>query len=359
SALVEAPAALRSETLADAVRAVVDHHDVLRARLETEPERRLVISGPGTAPAGSWVRRVDAASASADDLPRTIAAESKAAVARLDPRSGVMLQVVWFDLGPDTPGRLLLVVDHLVVDAVSWRILLPDLEQACAALAAGHKPELEPVPTSFRHWARALAEQAGGAERTAELPRWKELLQGPDPQLTEVPADPARDVAATVRRVSATVPADVTSALLTGVTTAYHAGADDVLLTGLAAAVTRWRGDDAPAGGFLVDVEGHGRVELTDGMDLSRTVGWFTGTHPVRLDVGAADLDEILSGGPAAGDTVKRVKEQLRAVPGDGLGHGLLRPLNEATAQQLAALPTARIGFTYPCLFNNPDAADK
>ncbi|WP_234381496.1 amino acid adenylation domain-containing protein [Streptomyces sp. NRRL S-1521] len=347
SALVEAPAALRSETLADAVRAVVDHHDVLRARLETEPERRLVISGPGTAPAGSWVRRVDAASASADDLQRTIAEESGAAVARLDPRSGVMLQVVWFDLGPDTPGRLLLVVDHLVVDAVSWRILLPDLEQACAALAAGHKPELEPVPTSFRHWARALAEQAGGAERTAELPRWKELLQGPDPQLTEVPADPARDVAATVRRVSATVPADVTSALLTGVTTAYHAGADDVLLTGLAAAVTRWRGDDAPAGGFLVDVEGHGRVELTDGMDLSRTVGWFTGTHPVRLDVGAADLDEILSGGPAAGDTVKRVKEQLRAVPGDGLGHGLLRHLNEATAQELAALPTARIGFTY------------
>ncbi|MBW5420316.1 amino acid adenylation domain-containing protein, partial [Streptomyces sp. BG9H] len=347
SAVVEAPAALRAETLADAVRAVVDHHDILRARLETEPARRLVVSGPGTTPAGSWVRRVDATALDADDLARTIADESRSAAARLDPRSGVMAQVVWFDRGPDTAGRLLLVVDHLVVDAVSWRILLPDLEQACAALAADRKPELEPVPTSFRHWARALAEQAGSPERIAELPRWTELLQGPDPQLTEVPPDPARDVAATVRRVSVTVAADVTSALLTGLPAAYHAGADDVLLTGLAAAVAHWREGADPEGGFLVDVEGHGRVELSDGMDLSRTVGWFTGTHPVRLDAGAADLEEILTGGPAAGETVKRVKEQLRAIPGDGLGHGLLRHLNEETARQLAALPAARIGFTY------------
>ncbi|WP_234335891.1 amino acid adenylation domain-containing protein [Streptomyces sp. NRRL S-920] len=347
SAVVEAPAGLSRETLADAVRAVVDHHDILRARLQMEPERRLVVSGPGTAPAGSWVRRVDAAAVDADDLPRAIAEESRAAVERLDPRSGVMVQVVWFDLGPETAGRLLLVVDHLVMDTVSWRILLPDLEQACAALAAGRKPELEPVPTSFRHWARALAEQARSADRTAELPRWAELLQGPDPLLTALPADPARDVAATVRRVSVTVPAEVTSALLTGVPAAYHAGVDDVLLTGLAAAVARWRDGADPEGGFLVDVEGHGRVELSDGMDLSRTVGWFTGTHPVRLDAGTADLDEILSGGPSAGDAVKRVKEQLRAAPGDGLGYGLLRHLNDETARELAALPAARVGFTY------------
>ncbi|MGW0537132.1 amino acid adenylation domain-containing protein [Streptomyces sp. NPDC003032] len=349
SAVVAAPAGLRSDTLADAVQAVVDHHDVLRARFETEPERRLLIAAPGALPAGTLVRRFDATAVASEDLPRTVAEQTRAAVARLDPRSGVMLQVVWLDLGPDTEGRLLLVVDHLVMDAVSWRVLLPDLEQACAALAAARKPELEPVPTSFRHWARALAEQAGSAARVAELPEWTQLLQGPDPQLTAVPADPARDVAATVRRVSVTVPAEVTSALLTGVPAAFHAGIDDVLLTGLAAAVAQWRDADGdePIGGFLVDVEGHGRVPLSDGMDLSRTVGWFTGTHPVRLDTGTADLDEIRNGGPAAGGVVKRVKEQLRAVPGDGLGYGLLRHLNPETAQELAALPAARIGFTY------------
>ncbi|MFH8606824.1 amino acid adenylation domain-containing protein [Streptomyces sp. NPDC018029] len=350
SAVVEAPANLRAETLADAVRALVDHHDALRARLETGPERRLVVSGPGTVPAGSFVRRFDATGTALDDLPRTIAEETRAAVERLDPRGGVMLQVVWLDLGPDTAGRLVLVVDHLVMDAVSWRILLPDLEQACAATAAGRTPELAPVPTSFRHWARALAEQATDAARTAELDAWTELLQGPDPQLTAVPMDPALDLADTVRRVSVTVPADVTSALLTGVPEAFHAGVDDVLLTGLAAAVAEWCDGGTPDSGFLVDVEGHGREALTDTMDLSRTIGWFTGTHPVRIDVGTADaddLEDLRDGGPTAGDAVKRVKEQLRAVPGDGLGHGLLRRLNADTAAGLAALPTARIGFTY------------
>ncbi|WP_194292151.1 non-ribosomal peptide synthetase, partial [Streptomyces jumonjinensis] len=357
SAVVAAPPGLRLETLTDAVRAVVDHHDVLRARLETGPERRLVVSGPGTVPAGSWVRRVDV---TADDLPRTVAEQTAAAVGRLDPAAGVMAQLVWLDPGPDAAGRLLVVIDHLVMDAVSWRVLLPDLEEACTAVAAGRKPALEPVPTSFRHWARALAEQAGGAERVAELPEWKRLLQGPDPLLTARPVDPERDVAATVRRVSVTVPAEMTSALLTGVPAAFHAGVDEVLLTGLAAAVAEWADAGDPAGGFLVDVEGHGRVALTEGMDLSRTVGWFTAAHPVRLDAGTSDgsgaseagagasaADEIRSGGPAAGAAVKRVKEQLRAVPGDGLGYGLLRRLNPETAPELAALPAAQIGFTY------------
>ncbi|MET8685032.1 amino acid adenylation domain-containing protein [Streptomyces sp. NPDC004732] len=347
TAVVEAPAGLRTDTLADAVRAVVDHHDVLRARLETEPARRLVVSGPGTVPAGSFVRRFDATGTSPEDLPRTIAEETRAAVARLDPRAGVMLQVVWLDLGPDTAGRLVLVVDHLVMDAVSWRILLPDLEQACAATAAGRTPEPEPVPTSFRHWARALAEQAASAERTAELDAWTQLLQGPDPQFTALPPDPALDLADTVRRASVTVPAHVTTALLTGVPEAFHAGVDDVLLTGLAAAVAEWCDGGAPDGGFLVDVEGHGRVALSETMDLSRTVGWFTGTHPVRLDAGRPDFEDFREGGPDAGLAVKRVKEQVRAVPGDGLGHGLLRHLNPETAGELAALPAARIGFTY------------
>ncbi|MEU5902707.1 amino acid adenylation domain-containing protein, partial [Streptomyces venezuelae] len=347
TAVVEAPAGLSTETLADAVRTVVDHHDVLRARLETEPERRLMVSGPGTVPAGSFVRRYDATGTPSDELPRIIAEETRAAVARLDPRTGVMLQVVWLDPGPDDPGRLVLVVDHLVTDAVSWRILLPDLEQVCAATAAGRTPELPPVPTSFRHWARALADQATSTERTAELDAWTRLLQGPDPQLTAVSPDPVLDLADTVRRVSVTVPAPVTSALLTGVPEAFHAGVDDVLLTGLAAAVTEWADGGVPEGGFLVDVEGHGRIALSETMDLSRTVGWFTGTHPVRLDVGKPDFEDLREGGPDAGISLKRVKEQVRAVPGDGLGHGLLRHLNPETAAALAALPAARIGFTY------------
>ncbi|CAM5622833.1 Carrier domain-containing protein OS=Streptomyces fumanus OX=67302 GN=GCM10018772_35720 PE=4 SV=1 [Streptomyces fumanus] len=116
---------------------------------------------------------------------------------------------------------------------------------------------------------------------------------------------------------------------------------DDVLLTGLAAAVAAWRGTRR----ILVNVEGHGRLPLTPEMDLSRTVGWFTNVHPVRLDIGDLDPNTIRTDDTAAGRLLKRVKEQLRAVPGDGLGYGILRYLS--SDDTLAALPHAQIGFNY------------
>ncbi|MER5772642.1 condensation domain-containing protein, partial [Streptomyces sp. NPDC001985] len=280
---------------------------------------------------------------------RVIGEEMKAAIQGLDPWDGVMAQLVWFDLGPDELGRLLLVVDHLVVDTVSLRVLLPDLAEAYEALAAGNETALQSVPTSFRHWARELAAQATGAERLAEAPRWVEFLQGPDPLLTDEPVDPERDIEATMRQSSVQIPIAVTSELLTSVPTAFHAGIDDVLLTGLTAAVAEWRNGQDTAGGsaILVDVESHGRVPLADSDDLSRTVGWFTSSHPVRLDVGSVDPVEVREGGAAAGRVLKRVKEQIRAVPGDGLGYGILRHLNPEAAPELAALPPAQIGFNY------------
>ncbi|WP_240966252.1 hypothetical protein, partial [Streptomyces zingiberis] len=84
-----------------------------------------------------------------------------------------------------------------------------------------------------------------------------------------------------------------------------------------------------------------------DGADLSRTVGWFTATHPVRLDLAGIGVAEAATGGPAAGALLKAVKEQARAVPGDGLGYGLLRHLNPTTGPVLAALPRPQLAFNY------------
>ncbi|MFD4511776.1 condensation domain-containing protein, partial [Streptomyces sp. NPDC058457] len=97
----------------------------------------------------------------------------------------------------------------------------------------------------------------------------------------------------------------------------------------------------------LVEVEGHGRESLVEGMDLSRTVGWFTAAYPVRLDASGVDLADAASGGAGAGDLVKRIKEQVQAVPGDGLGYGLLRHLNPRTRDELGSLPSPQIGFNY------------
>ncbi|OPG07253.1 hypothetical protein B1R27_13945 [Streptomyces sp. GKU 895] len=228
-------------------------------------------------------------------------------------------------------GRLVVVVCHLVVDAVSWQVLLPDLWSAYESLAEGRAVEWEPVPVPFRAWARELAAQAGRPERVAELAAWRAVLDGPQLSLTDMPLNPVLDVGATVREVSVTVPAEVTAGLLTAVPVAFHAGVDEVLLAGLAGAVGQWAG----AGELLVDVEGHGREPLSDGVqDLSRTVGWFTSSRPVRLSAGV-------------GVSVAVVKEQVRAVPGDGLGYGLLRYVRPDTARELAGLPSAQVGFNY------------
>jgi amino acid adenylation domain-containing protein/non-ribosomal peptide synthase protein (TIGR01720 family) len=356
-AVIVVPAGAALGALDAAVRAVADRHDVLRARLEQPPGGRwqLVIGEPGagTAPGqdpdAAWVRRAGAAGLGEQEMARAAQRQGRDAAGRLDPAAGVMVQAVWLDAGPEAAGRLVVVVHHLVVDGVSWRVLVPDLAAACQAAAAGGGPVLEPVPASFRGWALWLAAQAADPAVTAELPAWAAVLDGGDPPLARRALDPARDTMATMVSVSADVPAAVTAALLGPVPAVFHGAVNDVLLAGLAVAVAAWRAGRGQPGGtsVLVEVESHGRHPGQTGMDLSRTVGWFTAVYPARLDPGTAALAEVAAGGPAAGEAVKRIKEQLRAVPGDGLGYGLLRYLNPATAPALAALPAPQIGFNY------------
>jgi mycobactin peptide synthetase MbtF len=359
SMLITAPAGLNLDRLTEALQVLIDHHDVLRARLETaaDPSEETTgwfvipeVGAEGGPTALDRVRRVDAVGLDQDDLAELVDSEADAAVARLDPAGGRMVELLWFDAGPDTPGQLLLVAHHLVVDGVSWRLLVPDLAFAYAELAAGQTPELEPAVTSFRGFSNALAAQASSQERVGELPVWTEILSGPSGRVGDRALDPALDTMENgLRRVPLSVSSATTSALLTSVPAAFHAGVADVLMAGLVAAVGEWaRRQGRPMdGGVLVDVEGHGREALTDSMDLSRTVGWFTSVYPVRLDPGYLDFADVRAGGPAAGRLVKQIKEQLRAVPADGLGYGLLRYLNPATAPTLAALPVPQIGFNY------------
>ncbi|GAA3883407.1 non-ribosomal peptide synthetase [Saccharothrix violaceirubra] len=277
--LLRTPEALGERELAVGLARVVDAHPMLRARLDGDA----VVVDAESSPVGvRWVDEPD------------WAAEAVRAQGELDPCTGVMVRAV------AAPGRLLLVVHHLVVDEVSWRIIVPDLATACAG------GEVAAEGTSFRTWARRLRE----LDVTAELPHWERVVAAGG-ALGVRELDPARDTSATMAhlKVSAGVP-PVEAA------NAYHARVDDVLLTALALAV---RPDGGPV---LVDLEGHGRADI--GLDTSRTVGWFTAVHPVRLEPGRQGL--------------KAVKEQVRATP-SALGFGLLR-------DRLGDSP-ARIAFNY------------
>ena len=345
SVTLRLPVGMDRATLTATLRAVFEHHDVLRSRLTGSGAEGWVFEAleSGAVDIDALVHRVEVP-ADVDDvaLNRLADAEYDAALGRLDPAAAAMVRFVWFAFEGERADVLLIVAHHFVIDGVSWRILIPDFAVAWSQIVAEQPVSLPVNGTSMRRWAHALAEIA--AERTVELPFWQEVSATPDPLLGARALDPAVDTNATVERVSVRVPADITEAVLTAIPALYRGGANDGLLSALALAIAHWRDDRASAA--LIRLEGHGREEqVVPGADLSRTVGWFTTAYPVRLDLDGADPDEALAGGRAMGEVVKSVKEQLLAVPDKGLGYGLLRYLNPDTADQLG--DAGQISFNY------------
>ncbi|WP_433733372.1 amino acid adenylation domain-containing protein [Nocardia sp. CA-129566] len=354
--MLNLPMGIDRQRLADTVQAVLDRHDMLRARLCPDDDGRWMwdVLPVGTVRADEVIHRVPMQAMPADTEFRTLAAEELTSAAdRLDPNAGIVLQVVWFDpVHTAEPGKVLVLVHHSAIDRDSWRVLVPDLAVAWARIESGAPPDLGSVGTSMRRWAHGLVEAAQHPERVAELGLWRAMADGPDPMIGSRPLDSAIDVAATARTVEIELSPEVTDAVLTKVPATFHGGVSDGLLAALAVAVTKWRRDRQPETAeltdVLIDLEGHGREEgVVPGADLTRTVGWFATSFPVRLDLSGIDLDDAYAGGPAMGAAVKSVKEQLLAVPDHGIGYGLLRYLNEDTGPTLGALPTPQIAFNY------------
>ncbi|MFE1311041.1 amino acid adenylation domain-containing protein [Streptomyces sp. NPDC058755] len=354
--VLEVPAETDHDNLTATVRAVLDRHDVLRSQLVDDG---LLVHPPGSVDAARLIRRVECPGDwSGDAWQELLRAEAAAATRAIRASDGRMLRLVWFE--PDTggPGRLLLAAHHLVVDGMSWRVLLPDLAEAWRRARTGEAPALPPVGTSMRRWLRALTDEATRPGRAAEVSLWRDMLAAPAAAAGSRPFDPKSDVIATTETVRVQLPGDLTEAVLTSVPAAYRSGVDDVLLTALVLALARHRRgvtDDAT----VVRLEGHGRQEeLAPGADLARTAGWFTTVHPVRFDLSGIDVDEAIAGGAAAGDALKRVKEQRRALPDQGIGYTLLRYLNDETAAELRPYPADEIGFNFLGHFSFDSSCD-
>jgi non-ribosomal peptide synthase protein (TIGR01720 family) len=349
SMLLRVPAGLRREDLTAALQAIVDHHDALRLRLKRSDAAQweLEIAPQSAIESESCVRRVDIGMMNEEERRACLIEEADAACGRLDPETGVMAQAVWFDAGPEEAGRLLLTIHHLAVDGVSWRILAPDLKSAWEAISQGREVELGEKGSSFRRWGRELSQEAQKTERVEEMAFWRETLGGPAVAITNESLDMELDTMGSARSLTLRLSTEATGGALRDAQAAFHAEINDVLLTALAVAVAKWRKGWGTGHGVLIDLEGHGREEIIEGVDLTRTVGWFTSLYPVRLDPGAIDLEDALSGGEAMGRALKRIKEQLRGVPDRGLGYGLLRYLNAETKEELAGLGKPQIAFNY------------
>ncbi|AEI67516.1 hybrid non-ribosomal peptide synthetase/type I polyketide synthase [Corallococcus macrosporus] len=328
SLLLEVKTPLDGALLGQALTHLLAHHDALRARFARgDAGWRQVVPEPE---AGVLVEQVDLSTVPEVEQAAVLQhrAEEAQQALRLD---GGLLHATLLTLGRGRSARLLLTVHHLVVDAVSWRILLEDLAGVYAQLAAGNAARLPPKTTSFQAWARGLETLARSEKLAAERKWW---LERPWQEAARVPVDFPEGVntEATAHSVRVTLDVEETRALLQDVPKAWHTQAQDPLLTALGQALTAWAG----GGVALVDVEGHGREEVLPGVDVSRTVGWFTRVFPALLD---------LRGAPTPGDALRAVKEGLRAVPSQGMGWGLLRYVSKDAA--LAALPAAEVGFNH------------
>src|SRR6185295_5818519 len=308
--VLQAPAAVTDSDVVIVLQALLDRHAMLRLRVNEHPAGgwSLEVPEPGSVDAGACLHAVDTLT---DDV-------LTQARSRLNPATGAMLSALW----ATGTGQLVLIIHHLAVDAVSWRILLEDLNIAWAQHHSGQPIALPAAGTSFARWSALLEAHAHTPAVINQSQAWRQVLATP-PSLP--PVQPEVDTYASAGHLSVSLDVDTTRGLLGEVPAAFHAGINDILLIafGLACAEFLDTGR-APIG---IDVEGHGRHEDLGDVDLSRTVGWFTTKYPVALEVGGLRWTQVLAGEAALGPVVKAAKEQLRALP-DGLTYGLLRYLN-------------------------------
>ena len=333
SILIDAPPG-DAAALEQVVRQVLAHHDGLRLRLVNEAgDRQLVLTGPDEAAPFS---RVDLSALSEPERYSAMQLAIDELEASLNVSEGPMLKVALFDLGNERASRLFIVIHHFVIDGVAWRILLEDVHLACEQLNEGEPIQLPPKTTSFKHWAERLTEHSQSPELQRELAYWTGQFRTPvAPLPLDYPDGERANSVASARTLSVSLGVEETTKLLQEVPRFYRTQINDVLLTALAQAFSRWAG----AQSLLIDLEGHGREPIFEDVDLSRTIGWCTSLFPVLLDI---------RGTESPGEALKSVKETLRRIPNRGIGYGMLRYLGGARIEEkLRALPRAEVSLNY------------
>ncbi|WP_297835459.1 non-ribosomal peptide synthetase, partial [Pseudomonas sp.] len=316
--LLQPSTPLNAKWVEQALAAIVEHHDALRLSFANGAAQHQPI-----ATISDLFQQSEAADSAA------LTQLCNAAQASLNLEHGPLLRAVLVEMA-DGSQRLLLVIHHLVVDGVSWRVLLEDLQLAYDQSARAETIMLPGKTSAYQAWAQRLQAHVDTPFMQTELGYWRTELTGAAADLP-MDGDPSADSA--VLSVQTNFDRHLTQRLLKQAPAAYRTQVNELLLTALARVLCRWTGQDSA----LIQLEGHGREDLFDGIDLSRTVGWFTSLYPLKLTP-ASEL----------GNSIKNIKEQLRSVPGNGLGYGALRYLGtQAMQQELAQLPLARVTFNY------------
>ncbi|BAY99585.1 amino acid adenylation domain protein [Tolypothrix tenuis PCC 7101] len=318
--------------LEQVIQQLLIHHDALRLQfVQTTSGLQSSINAPEKI---TPFTIVDLSNLSEPEQRQTLEMKANALQASLNLSQGKLVQVALFKLGENQPYRLLIIIHHLAVDGVSWRILLEDLQTAYQQLLQSQEIKLPAKTTSIKSWAEKLQEYTNLADVKSEINYW---LSQHYQNISPLPVDftNGENTVASACTVSVSLSPAETTSLLYEVPIAYQTQINDILLTALVQTFQKWTGNSS----LLVNLEGHGREDILENVDLSRTVGWFTTIFPVLLDITAA-FDP--------GEALKTIKEQLRSIPQKGINYGVLRYLSEQSiAEKLQALPQPEVTFNY------------
>ena len=345
SMLLEVPPSLDVALMEKTVWHLLMHHDALRLRFHP--------SGSG------WKQRnggpEDRVPFSIIELsampeavhPRLIEETCAAMQAGFDLSGGPLVRVACIRLGHGPSDRLLILFHHLVVDGVSWRIVMEDMEEVYRQLGHGEPVRLPPKTDSFRSWAAGLTKVAQLEDLHKEAEYW--VSTGTRP-VFPIPVDHpgGANTYGSMRHFDLSLSEAETQGLLHEVPAFYDARVQDVLITALVKAFAQWTGKRE----LFLELEGHGREDILEGLDVSRTVGWFTSVFPVFLELGnGADRPEA---------ELRTIREQLLSVPNRGVGYGLLRFLSKDPhiREQLGALPKPQVNFNYLGQFDRHRSPD-
>ncbi|EJV87811.1 non-ribosomal peptide synthetase [Bacillus cereus] len=227
--------------------------------------------------------------------------------------------------------HLLFIIHHLAVDGVSWRILLEDFIHGYQAVKEGNEIQFPQKTTSFKEWTEKQYEYANSSKILKELKYWEKVSKE---NLGQIPREVQNEPVVVKNMVTKniTLGKEITTQLLQETNRAYNTEINDILLSALGMAVKEWSGINKIA----ITLEGHGREEIIDDVDITRTVGWFTSCYPVVLNMEDKEIGTI----------IKRNKENLRRVPNKGIGYGMLKYLTKEGVNKGINLQTD-ISFNY------------
>ena len=339
--LLEARQPLIATLVEEAWQYLTTHHDVLRLRYtQTGTGWTQSILNPGEK---SFFRLVDLSERTPGEQDSEIRAKVAELQTGLDLNGAPLAQAVMFDLGAERNSRLLIVIHYLAVDNNSWQILLEDLQTAYLQLDRHEEIKLSNKTTSFKQWAELLAERAQTPALNQELDYWKAAARTWVPCLP-VDFEGGTNIEASSRTITVSLSEGLTTALLEEVPPVYNTRTEDLLLAALIEAFSEMTNRRS----LMIELESDGRKSLLEDADLSQTVGNFTSIYPMFLDLETAV-------GPA--NVLKAVKEQIRRVPNEGLGYGLLRYLSPDAEVRgfLKEADKAEVRFVYQPAITNQE----